>query len=210
MIPRAAWDELTPESLLSRLQFHVSARQARLIACACVRLLPLSNPTRVQQALDLAERFADGKATGLELASGRYLGRFNPEDPSWAIHWAAHADHVTMLNRAVAWVLGFTRSGKHPITPVELSQQIADRIREIASDPANPIELAPGWLTWNEGTVVKIAREIHAARDYTLMPILGDALEEAGCQNPTILTHCREHRLQVHGCWLVGAILGIT
>jgi hypothetical protein len=40
------------------------------------------------------------------------------------------------------------------------------------------------------------------------MPILGDALEEAGCSDTTILDHCRQPAEHVRGCWLVDRILG--
>ena len=39
------------------------------------------------------------------------------------------------------------------------------------------------------------------------MPILGDVLEEAGCDNEDLLSHCRSQAEHVRGCWLVDAIL---
>ena len=38
--------------------------------------------------------------------------------------------------------------------------------------------------------------------------VLADALEEAGCTNPEILSHCRSSGEHVRGCWVVDLILG--
>lgn len=47
------------------------------------------------------------------------------------------------------------------------------------------------WLTWEGGTVRKLAESIYQERAFDRMPILADALEEAGCTDETILAHCR-------------------
>jgi uncharacterized protein YjbI with pentapeptide repeats len=59
------------------------------------------------------------------------------------------------------------------------------------------------WLTWNNGTVATLARTIRSDNKFDLMPLLGDALEDAGCTNATILSHCREARPHILGCWVV-------
>jgi hypothetical protein len=50
----------------------------------------------------------------------------------------------------------------------------------------------PDWLTWNNGTVRHLARRIRAGGETVLLPVLADALEEAGCADAALLTHCRE------------------
>jgi hypothetical protein len=40
------------------------------------------------------------------------------------------------------------------------------------------------------------------------MPILADALEDAGCDNADILQHCRGAGEHVRGCWVVDLVLG--
>ena len=50
------------------------------------------------------------------------------------------------------------------------------------------------WQRWNDGTVPKIAQVIHDERRFEDMPILADALEEAGCDDEDILRHCRGER----------------
>jgi hypothetical protein len=61
----------------------------------------------------------------------------------------------------------------------------------------------PAWLAWGGGTVLALARTIEESQDFTLLPVLADALEEAGCNNEDILRHCREQREHRRGCWLI-------
>ena len=62
-------------------------------------------------------------------------------------------------------------------------------------------------LTWEAGTVMELARAINKDRAFNRLPILADALEEAGCTNEGILAHCRGAGPHVRGCWLVDALL---
>jgi hypothetical protein len=70
----------------------------------------------------------------------------------------------------------------------------------------HPLETS--WLEWRDGTVVKIARSIYDAHRFDELPILGDALEEAGCENAEVLAHCRSGGVHARGCWVVDRILG--
>jgi hypothetical protein len=74
--------------------------------------------------------------------------------------------------------------------------------------PFRPVAINPAWLAWNDGTVQKIAQAIYDERDFDRMPILADALEEAGCTNQDILDHCRSGGEHVRGCWVIDLVLG--
>jgi hypothetical protein len=63
------------------------------------------------------------------------------------------------------------------------------------------------WLLWNEGLVPKLAQAIYDENAFDRLPILADALEEAGCTNADILDHCRQSGEHVRGCWVVDLIL---
>lgn len=80
-------------------------------------------------------------------------------------------------------------------------------IRDIFGNPFRPPHFDPAWLMWNNGTVVELVRGIYDDRRFTDMPILGDALEEAGCTDPIVLTHCRKPAEHVRGCWLLDRLL---
>ncbi len=63
--------------------------------------------------------------------------------------------------------------------------------------------LASEWLTWNGGCVRAIAAGIRARRAFDGMPILADALQDAGCEEAAILNHCRAHADHTANCWVL-------
>jgi hypothetical protein len=80
--------------------------------------------------------------------------------------------------------------------------------RDIYRPPtAAPLVVDKSWLTWQEGTVVKLARGIDQTQDWSRLPILADALEESGCANAELLAHCRSDGSHVRGCWAVDLLL---
>jgi hypothetical protein len=66
----------------------------------------------------------------------------------------------------------------------------------------------PAWLSWNGGAVAALARAIGEDRRWEDLPILADALEEAGCTDAEILGHCREPGEHGSGCWVLELLLG--
>jgi hypothetical protein len=90
--------------------------------------------------------------------------------------------------------------GEHPVQ--------AALLRDIIGNPFRPAALDSAWLTWHGGLVVSMAQRMHDTRDFSDMPVLADALEEAGCQDQDILGHCRSGREHVKGCWLIDLLLG--
>jgi hypothetical protein len=62
------------------------------------------------------------------------------------------------------------------------------------------------WLSWNGGLVAKLAHDLREGQRFAEVPVLGDALEEAGCTDEAILAHCRGP-LHVRGCWLLDLLL---
>ncbi|AMV29425.1 hypothetical protein VT84_33835 [Gemmata sp. SH-PL17] len=73
----------------------------------------------------------------------------------------------------------------------------------------NPFRLVPFLSSWRTSTVVAVARVMYESRDFSAMPILADALQDAGCEEEEILTHCRDaRRCHVRGCWVTDLVLG--
>ena len=72
-------------------------------------------------------------------------------------------------------------------------------VREVFGNPFRPIDFAP----WRTDTAVALARQMYDARDFGAMPILADALQDAGCANEEVLSHCRGAGPHVRGCWVV-------
>lgn len=78
---------------------------------------------------------------------------------------------------------------------------------DILHGPPLGVVLDPAWLTWQDGTVVRLARAIAEKEDYEALPILADALEEAGCADTAILDHCRTWGRFAPPSWVVNLIL---
>jgi hypothetical protein len=70
------------------------------------------------------------------------------------------------------------------------------------------VALDPGWLRWNGGAVAALARQIREGRAADLLPVLADALEEAGCSDADLLGHLRGPGAHVRGCFVVDQLLG--
>ena len=83
---------------------------------------------------------------------------------------------------------------------------ISQLLREIFGNPLRPVSLNPAWLT---SDVLLLARGICAERAFDRMPILADALQDAGCTNEDVLNHCRDAKqVHVRGCWVLDLLLG--
>jgi hypothetical protein len=76
--------------------------------------------------------------------------------------------------------------------------------RDIFVAPFRSVTVDPAWLT---STVVALAEGIYTDCAFDRLPILADALEEAGCGDHGVLSHCREGGQHVRGCWLVDMVL---
>jgi hypothetical protein len=83
-----------------------------------------------------------------------------------------------------------------------------DLLRDICGNSFRSATRQLTWLAWNDSTVPRIAQTIYDDRAFDRLPILADALEDAGCDNADILNHCREPGEHVRGCWVVDLLLG--
>jgi hypothetical protein len=84
----------------------------------------------------------------------------------------------------------------------------ASLLRDIIGSPLRPVALDSPWLAWNDGAIRKVAQAIYDGRAFDHLPLLADALEDGGCTDASILSHCRKPGLHVRGCWVVDLLLG--
>ena len=82
---------------------------------------------------------------------------------------------------------------------------ICELLRDIFGNPFRPVAFDPAW---QNSTAVGLAASMYESRDFSAMPILADALEDAGCDHPDILAHGRGSGPHVRGCWVVDLVLG--
>jgi hypothetical protein len=86
-----------------------------------------------------------------------------------------------------------------------LQREQCDWLKCLFPNPFRPVTFAPEWRT---DTAIALARTMYEAREFGAMPILADALQDAGCDNDDILNHCRAPGAHVRGCWVCDLVLG--
>jgi hypothetical protein len=137
------------------------------------------------------------------LAVGRNPGRILS---AW--NWYARASLTADTCRlATLMAAGEIDKEQRPITDAEVRAHRA-LLHDCLGNPFRPFALDPALGRWSDGTVSRIAQAIYDDRAFDHLPILADALEEAGCTDAEILGHCRSEGPHVRGCWAIDLILG--
>ncbi|AMV27455.1 hypothetical protein VT84_23850 [Gemmata sp. SH-PL17] len=217
--------------------YSLSHRKAMCFALACCRQVPFPEPSD-GEILDSVERFAEGELSKQEMARiasaefnrpNRYPGEPSPSILAWLSLFANgeesslfHRDLIhgdtSSLGRLVGGVIDAITHSVSPTT------RTSDRLRDFAERwrtasfatsaflrdvvgffPFRPVAFSPAWRT---DTAVALASQMYESRDFNAMPILGDALQDAGCDSADVLNHCREPAVHVRGCWVVDLVLG--
>ncbi|MBN9122462.1 MAG: hypothetical protein J0I06_25515 [Planctomycetes bacterium] len=79
-------------------------------------------------------------------------------------------------------------------------------LSEIFGNPFRPVVFDPAWRA---SDVALLANGIYAERAFDRMPILADALQDAGCDSDELLNHLRDaSATHVRGCWALDLVLG--
>jgi hypothetical protein len=214
-----------PEAMLRFLDGKVSDRKLRLFACACCRhVWDLLTAPDSRRAVEEAERYADGQISAKELAFAKVLaGAAAPRTAraAWAAYWTtspraavsvwdasvAASEAVTTAAARAAKAAGTDANAAWIRARDQATREQAHLLRDIFGDLFHPATADPAWLAWHGGTVGKIARTIYDERRFGDLPVLADALEEAGCGSAALLGHCRRPGEHVRGCWAVDALL---
>ena len=206
-----------PDAMLKALGRRLSARKKRLIACACCRrILHLIPDARAKEAIEVSERFADGSATRTQLGAAysmawevyeEAMSVEAPEEPYADAVEAACGEKIDAA--AVARDARLEDFYGEP-TPQEQAFTAAERVAQaqlLRDLVGNPFRPTPVDKSWRSSDVLALARGIYDRGLYDRMPILADALEEAGCTDPEVLRHCRGPGPHVRGCWLLDGLL---
>jgi hypothetical protein len=206
---------------------ELSERKARLFSVAvCRRLWPLLTDERSRNAVEVAERFADNKATSKELSIAAANARNAVSDPAGAAFAAwATAGGFTTAAAAAAWAareaaeaaagISHTPTDAEPwqsTHPYDYAQKqgpwLAERCRQvallrcIAGNPFCPVEVS------RNSHIIALATSIYEERRWQDMPVVGDALEELDCRDDVVLSHCRGPGPHTRGCFVVDAVIG--
>lgn len=201
------------QKMLEFLRGKATDRKLRLFGCACCRhIWHLLTDERSRKAVEVAEQFADGAARKRECQSAHRA--------AITVAWVAEVEAFDCHTHAAALTAGF------PLNVSEIAEGVeqwgaktsddvlrakatqAGFLHCIMGNPFRPLLVPSSVLAWNDATVVKLAQEIYDDRAFDRLPILADALEEAGCIDADILNHCRQPGEHVRGCWIVDLPLG--
>jgi hypothetical protein len=102
------------------------------------------------------------------------------------------------FNRTVSLPTARSLNRDDTVTVVLIGEYDRDYDWVYVSLPADP-----AWLNWNNQTVRHLARRIRKTGETVLLPVLADALEEAGCTDATLLDHCRQLEVNGSRSWVV-------
>jgi hypothetical protein len=212
------WLECTePKKMLRFARRKVNDRKLRLFACGCCRRVWKDLSLKpVRQAVEAAEQFANETLTAQELQHKHAKGVLAftktfprnfakmQEDSSYAIKMYRMALAVNVAHDPPFQISQLDRLDKDEFLKA-LSPSL---LRCVVGNPFRPLTADSKWLTWKDGTVVQLAQVIYDECAFDRLPILADALEEAGCTNTDILNHCRQPGEHVRGCWVIDLLLG--
>ncbi len=220
-----------PTPMLGPLRGKVSDRKLRLFAVACCdRLWPfLVQEQSWCRAVETGEAFAEGATTAKQQAAAR-RGVCVPvasdafarvlSNIAKAVVKASASDAAQDSNHGAACSAGWAqlaaarnqgigedeaRTGFEQAFRLEKELQ-ATVLRCVFGNFFRPVSVDTAWLT---STVVALAHGIYTGKAFDRMPILADALQDAGCDNADILAHCRDtHATHARGCWVVDLLTG--
>jgi hypothetical protein len=199
----AAWLSCEdPRKMLVWARATATDRELRLFACAFWRwhaervARSTGGPDpEMSRALDYAERWAESS----EPPQG--------SGPEFSIAFRWHPLFARDAFDAAGWTIrGSAVCGREWIGMEEQAQDVF-LLRDIFG---NPFRLVATNLVWLTPTVAALAQGIYDHQTFESLPILADALEDAGCIDPDILSHCRGPGPHVRGCWVIDLLLGKT
>jgi hypothetical protein len=219
---REEWDNCTdPQPMLAFLQDSKKSqeRKTRLFVAACARSIwdqLALHPMKA--AVVAAEDYADGAATlgDLILARNAICDLVLKRELIVPMHEAFGLCHASVYTPE--GLASLVASDTCPANEVRFGWErgrvlVRDRAPAILRDIFGPIPFGyaaadPSWLAWNGGAIGSLAQAIYTERAFDRMPILADALEEAGCFRHEILSHCRGGGTHCRGCWVLDLLLG--
>lgn len=194
---------------------RMTGRKVRLFVCACCRRGWDRLNTASRTAIEVAERYADGQASADDVLASLYIQDKTGGIGVTATQWGLILDSdeltrmipnffpliVQTLTSSESQFLDTTKWGVEYPALVDLFFDI------FRSRFPQPIRIDPDWQRTTH-PVRKLAESIYESRSFADLPILADALEEAGCTDQAMLEHCRGNGAHARGCWVVDHLLG--
>jgi hypothetical protein len=207
--------------MLEFLRGKVSDRKLRLFACACCRftfsVLAEDFDRSIEEIIEAMEWYAEGLAGEDLRQDAERQARLIECGPALIddlVFPALTATASTVVSATDVWtsLVDYVEQlddedWRNPgaVKLISFGRQALNDI--IGPFPFRCVTLKPSWLAWNDGTIPKLAQGIHDDRAFDRLPLLADALSDAGCDDDDILAHCRQQGKHVWGCWPVDLLL---
>jgi hypothetical protein len=217
--------------LVECIRGRVSDRKCRLLAVAlCRRLSKYLPDPESQAALDVAERWAEGSPSSLELTAARVgawqvvvrdspdnfespiahldLGEYYPfpvmrgPREACASYEYGRLAWVVLLENAWAAAASVVYAG------IDGGAWQARVVREIIGNPFRKNAMEGSLLVRDDQSVECLAQEIYDQRSFERLPALAETLKDAGFDNADILSHLCGPAKHVRGCWALDQLLG--
>ena len=204
-----------PVPMVKFLRGRMSDRKLRLFFVAVARLLLDRLPDELRGAVEVGERMADGLASEDERL--HYVNKLHAvvteygqrTSRNWFIDTPPEdvSANSIALKAVGCWHTGsdLTNSPNWQMTLRGAAGCQPALLREVFGNTFRLMAISPDWRS---NSAVALARQMYESRDFSAMPILADALQDAGCDNAEILDHCRSPGPHVRGCWVVDLVLG--
>ena len=215
-----------PRELVRQLPAEISQRKMRLLGVGlCRRIWDLLPEDTGRRAVEAAERYADGLATDqeFEVAGKQALGvsqrnRKLVEDGERYRYLGAGLGLWLTNKKLTGWHILDSSYSYMPIWDDAAEAVVhaggnwhdelgafCDLTRCVFGNPYTSVEVEPHWRS---DDVMALARSFYESRDADILPVLADALMEAGCTSEEMIHHCRAKGPHVRGCWVVDKLLG--
>jgi hypothetical protein len=194
-------------------------RKLRLFACACCRAVwDLILDARCRRAVEATEALADEQISKAEHERAREAAKA-AAGQRWQTGWEVcrldPTHETTILWRAAraAELAADREAGLSTVAGPIIAKDVSRRgsreekryqvalIRDLVGNPFQGVVPEGDWLAWDGGRIPKMAQQMYEERAFGQLPVLADALEDAGCAVPEILSHLRGPGPHVRGCW---------
>ncbi len=193
-----------PQSLFLTACRNARPRKVSLCLCACIRQFWERIPeSSFQVVVDVCERVADQVLPPEDITAVYQIIRAFPYHET--NNWRAYNAVLQLVSSApntwrVMWEI------LQVIRDQPGRQRLCMIVRDVFGNPFRPVSVSAEWRT---DTVLTLARTMYESREFGAMPILADALQDAGCDRDDVLNHCRDtNHIHVRGCWVVDLVLG--
>ena len=206
------------------------SRKSRLLWAACARTQYARLPWLHRLMVDYAERMVDGFAA--ERSDLRTALISGEEEIGYCEYGTMRQAAIERLEAHLRVEFGLHPAGDEPALDstgelgceaitwacraiwhmpprgscLQDSEPTVAYFRDIFGNPFDPVAFSP---EWRSSTAVALAAQMYESRDFSAIPILADALQDAGCDSADVLSHCRDAGApHVRGCWVVDLVLG--